>query len=101
MLPHAMDFNLPVAADRLALVAESAGIPISGLSIEEAARKGIKAVRKFIKDLGCPTRLRDVGVKESDLPPLAEAVMEEVPLSENPLRVGGVDQILELLRRAW
>ncbi len=101
MLPHAMDFNLPVAADRLALVAECAGMPIGRLSPEEAARAAINAVRKFIQDLGCPTRLRDVQVKESDLPSLAEAVMEEVPLSENPLPISGVDQILGLLRRAW
>jgi alcohol dehydrogenase class IV len=101
MLPHAMDFNLPAAADRLALVAEGAGIDTRGLSTEDAAQTAIKKVRRFVKDLGCPTRLRDVGVKESDLPPLAEAVMEEVPLMENPLPIRGVDEVLEVLRRAW
>jgi len=101
MLPHAMDFNLPAAADRLALVAEGAGLDTRGLSTEDAAQAAIKRVRRFVKDLGCPTRLRDVGVKESDLLPLAEAVMEEVPLMENPLPIRGVDEILEVLRRAW
>jgi alcohol dehydrogenase class IV len=96
-----MDFNLPAAADRLALIAEGTGIDTRGLSTEEAAKAAIKMVRRFVKDLGCPTRLRDVGVKESDLPPLAEAVMEEVPLMQNPLPIGGVDEILGVLRRAW
>ncbi len=101
MLPHAMDFNLPAASDRLALVAESAGMNPRGLSTEDAAQGAITKVRRFIQDLGCPTRLRDVGVQESDLAPLAEAVMEEVPLMENPVPIRGLGEILGMLRRAW
>jgi alcohol dehydrogenase len=101
MLPHAMDFNLPVAADRLALVAESAGIDTRGFSTEDAAQEAIKKVRRFIQGLGCPTRLRDVGVQETDFDLLAEAVMEEVHLMENPVPIRGVAEILEMLRRAW
>jgi len=101
MLPHAMDFNLPAAADRLALVAECAGIDTRGFRAEDGAQQAILEVRRFIQDLGCPTRLRDAGVRESDLLPLAEAVMEEVPLMENPRPIREVDEILELLRRAW
>jgi alcohol dehydrogenase len=101
MLPHAMDFNLSVAADRLALVAESGGIDTRGLSHENAAKEAIKKVEKFIQDLDCPTRLRDAGVQESDLAPLAEAVMEEVPLMENPRPIRGADEILGILHRAW
>jgi alcohol dehydrogenase class IV len=101
MLPHAMDFNLPAAADRLALVAESAGIDTRGLSVEDAAQRAIEKVRRFIQDLGCPTRLRDVGVQESDFDLLAEAVMEEVHLMENPVPIRGVGEIREMLRRAW
>jgi alcohol dehydrogenase class IV len=101
MLPHAMDFNLPAAADRLALVAESAEIDTRGLSPEGAAQRAVEKVRGFIQDLGCPTRLRDVGVQESDFDLLAEAVMEEVHLMENPVPIRGADEILKMLRRAW
>jgi alcohol dehydrogenase class IV len=101
MLPHAMDFNLPFAADRLSLVAETAGVETRGLSTEEAARAGIAAVRRFVEELGCPARLRDAAVRETDLHPIADAVMEEVPQMENPRPVSGVDEILEILRRAW
>jgi len=82
-------------------VAESAGIDTRGFNPENGAQEAIKKVRRFIQDLGCPTRLRDAGVQESDLMPLAEAVMEEVPLMENPRPIRGVDEILEMLRRAW
>jgi alcohol dehydrogenase class IV len=101
MLPHAMEFNFPVAADRLVLVAEAAGLEVGQMTMEQAARAAIDAVRRLIGGLGCPTRLRDVGVHERDFPALAEAVLEEVPLLENPRPISGVGDVIELLERAW
>jgi alcohol dehydrogenase class IV len=101
MLPHAMEFNLPVAAERMALVAEAAGLDSRGRTAEQAARAAIDAVRQFISGLDCPTRLRDVAVEERDFPVLAEAVMEEVPTMENPRPISGVADVIELLERAW
>ena len=96
-----MEFNLPAAADRLALVAEAAGIDTTALTTQEAARAAIDVVRTLVIDLGCPTRLRDVGVREGDFPLLAEAVMEEVPLMENPRPISGVSDLIHLLEQAW
>jgi alcohol dehydrogenase len=101
MLPHAMEFNLPVAANRLALVAEAAGLDIRQTAEAGAARAAIEAVRSFIGGLGCPVRLREVGVHERDFPALAEAVLEEVPTMENPRPISGVADVIELLERAW
>jgi alcohol dehydrogenase len=101
MLPHAMEFNRPVAADRLAMVAEAAGLAIHRMSPEQAAGAAVEAVRQFVEELGCPMRLRDVGVHERDFSAIAEAVMEEIPMLENPRPIGGVADILELLERAW
>jgi alcohol dehydrogenase class IV len=101
MLPHAMEFNLPVAADRLALVAEAAGLEMRQMTTEQAARAAIDAVRRFIGELDCPMRLRDVGVQEHDFSVLAEAVLEEVPMMENPRPISGVADVIELLERAW
>jgi alcohol dehydrogenase class IV len=101
MLPHAMEFNLPAAAERLALVAEAAGLDSRGKTTEQMAGAAIDVVRRFISDLGCPTRLRDVGVEERDFPALAEAVMEEVPMMENPRPINGATDVIELLERAW
>jgi alcohol dehydrogenase class IV len=101
MLPHAMEFNLPAASDRLALVAEAAGLESRRMNTEQMARAAIDTVRQFIRDLDCPMRLRDVGVEERDFPMLAEAVMEEVPMMENPRPISGVADVIELLERAW
>ncbi|HSB78684.1 MAG TPA: iron-containing alcohol dehydrogenase [Candidatus Methylomirabilis sp.] len=101
ILPHAMDFNRPAAAERLAIVAEAAGVDIRELNTPQAAMAAIKAVRRLIEDLGCPMRLRDVGVKDSDFPLLAQAVMDEAPLIENPRPLAGVSEISEILGKAW
>jgi alcohol dehydrogenase class IV len=101
MLPHAMEFNRPVAAHRLALVAEAAGLETQRMTTEQAAEAAIEAVRSLIRRLGCPTRLRDVGVEEHDFPVLAEAVMEEVPMMENPRPVNSGTEVIDLLERAW
>jgi alcohol dehydrogenase class IV len=101
MLPHAMEFNLPVAADRLALVAEAAGVETHRMNTEHSARVAVDKVRRFIGELGCPMRLRDVGVEEHDFPALAEAVLEEVPTMENPRPISGVADVIALLERAW
>jgi alcohol dehydrogenase class IV len=101
MLPHAMEFNLPVAADQLVLVAEAAGLDIHKMNPAQAASAAIDTMRQFISELGCPMRLRDVGVHERDFAALAEAVMEEVPTLENPRPISGVADIIDLLERAW
>lgn len=101
MLPHAMAFNLSHAAERLALVAEAAGLDTGELSTTQAAMAAVEAVRKLVVDLGCPGRLRDVGVEKSDFPLLAEAVMEEVPSIQNPRPITGIDEVIEILQKAW
>jgi alcohol dehydrogenase class IV len=101
MLPHAMEFNLPAAADRLTLVAEAAGLETHHMNTEQIARAAVDIVRRFISELECPMRLRDVGVQERDFPVLAEAVLEEVPMMENPRPISGVADVIELLERAW
>jgi alcohol dehydrogenase class IV len=101
MLPHAMEFNRLAVPDRLALVAEAAGLDTRHMTTEQAAGAAIEAVRQLISALGCPTRLRDVGVHERDFSALAEAVLEEVPTMENPRPITGAADVLELLERAW
>jgi len=101
MLPHAMAFNLSAATDRLALVAGAAGDDLAELKGEQAAAAAVDVVGKLVKDLDCPTRLRDVGVKESDFTLLAEAVMEEAPQMENPRPIDDIGDVIGILRKAW
>lgn len=101
ILPHAMEFNLSAAADRLALVAEAAGIDTKGMSSFQAGKAAIATIKKLVQEIDCPSRLRDVGVKDSDLPLLAEAVMKEVPMFENPRPIQKLEEVMEILQKAF
>ena len=101
LLPHVMAFNVPAAAERLALIGEAAGVVTAGKSAEETARAACKTVGRFIKALGCPTTLREVGVTEADLAPLAEATFAELVPEAGPRPVRSPEEILEILRAAW
>jgi alcohol dehydrogenase len=101
ILPHVMAFNVPAAAERLALIGEAAGVMPEGKSEEEAAKAAVKTVGRFIKAIGCPTTLREVGVTEQDLAPLAQATFAELVPGANPRPVREPEEILDILKAAW
>ena len=92
MLPHVLRFNLPVNAERQALVSEALGRP------GEAAADVVAAL---IAGLGLPGRLRDVGVKPEQLDRIAELSMHDRWIHTNPRKIDGPAVIRELLDAAW
>jgi alcohol dehydrogenase class IV len=62
MLPHVLRFNLPVNADRQALVSEALG---------RQGEAAADVVAALIAGLGLPGRLRDVGVEPEQLDRIA------------------------------
>jgi alcohol dehydrogenase YqhD (iron-dependent ADH family) len=64
----------------------------------EASREGIAGMKKFFTSLGAPTRLRDIGVPEGDLPELADSAAR-APIGV--LRKLGRDDILAIYRAAF
>ncbi len=71
-LPHAMEHNIVVSADRLATIAEVMGVGRSGIGVKEAAQAAADTVRELIVDVGLPTTLKEISVKREDLPKRAE-----------------------------
>jgi alcohol dehydrogenase len=101
LLPHVMEYNLPVRTKELVDVARALGEKIEYLSPKEAARKAIAEVNEIIRNIGLPTRMRDIGVKEKDIRPMAEATMLVTRLlRSNPRRVS-VDTIEEIFKHAF
>ena len=99
-LPYVMWYNLPVSAHKLALIAEAMGFDIKGLSVEEAAWKAIKAVKKLIEDVKLPTSLKEIGVPKEKLPEYAEELVTQYPRPNNPRRVTKED-ILVMYEKMW
>jgi alcohol dehydrogenase class IV len=71
LLPYVMRFIMPARKKELAQIAEWLGEEVNKLSEEGAAESAITAVEELRHAIGIPARLRDLGVKESQLPAFA------------------------------
>ena len=105
MLPHAMRFNLDATAPQLAQAAEEMGIgrDQSGACISDkaAAEEAVERIYNLIARMNLPQHLRDVGVREADLPRLAQAALQSRAVQSNPKPITDAAQIEAVLRAAW
>jgi maleylacetate reductase len=101
ILPHALRFNLDATAPQLAQAAQAMGISATEPSPEAAAEKLVESVYSLIKRMDLPQRLRDAGVREADLPGLAQMALESKAVRDNPKPVTSAAQIQQILKAAW
>ena len=101
LVPAILEFNLPTQIDRLSHIAELMGEEVLGLSPNEAAQKGVQAIRTLIKDIQLPTKMREIGVKKEDIPEMAETAMPILDsLPGNP-RAMTLEELIEVYNRAY
>jgi alcohol dehydrogenase class IV len=99
VLPAVVAFNRSAAAARLAQAAVAMGADArageAALADEAAGR-----VRALAAEVGIPARLREVGVREEDLPRIAAKAFEDASHRTNPRPCTEAD-LLELVRAAF
>ncbi len=84
VLPHVLEFNLPEAEQHYAELADIV-VPQASGSDEARARALIVATQQTARMTGIETRLRQVGITESDLDRLADdAMLQTRLLGNNP-----------------
>ncbi|NLE31513.1 MAG: iron-containing alcohol dehydrogenase [Bacteroidales bacterium] len=85
LLPAVLRFNLPLAAEKLALMAQKLGlmVPEEVLVLAEAA---IAAIERLSLACGIPQRLSEVGIEEKDLPRLVDSALTVKRLLINNVR---------------
>jgi len=91
MLPYVMRWNKSANAERQALVAAA-----MGRSGEDLA----DVLDGFIRDLGLPRRLQDVGVAPEHFDGIAVQAMATPWVPRNPRKIDGPEQIYEILLSA-
>jgi len=72
LLPYVMRYNMSAREEAFGYIAELLGDDTTGEHEAGAAEAAIKAVEDLRRDIGIPTRLRDLGVKEDMLQLFAE-----------------------------
>ena len=90
-LAATLEWNEPVNAERQRAVAEKLGRP---------GVRACDAMRDFVKSLGLPTRLLEIGIAEDRIPELARQYTGTGPVSTNPRPVRSADELEEILRLA-
>ncbi|WJV63192.1 lactaldehyde reductase [Pectobacteriaceae bacterium CE70] len=96
LLPHIMAWNADYTGEKFRAIAMAMGVKdVQNMSISKAREAAIQAVKQLSQDVDIPARLRQVGVKEEDIPALAQAAFDDVCTGGNP-RSTSVEEIKTL-----
>ena len=100
MLPHVMRFNFLGNVSKFAQMTKAFGLPTGGLDILRMAETALEAIERLAKDLRVPKHLAEFGIKEKDIPGLAEGAMKITRLLANNPRVIKIEDAKEIYRAA-
>ncbi len=93
LLPHVLEFNLPVSEERLQDLARAMDLARSQWSAAEAAASLIARVRQLLVEVGIPATLGALGVTRDQIPLLAAKAMEDACHQSNPRPCTEADMI--------
>jgi len=99
LLPHVERFNMIAKMCRFADIAAAMGENISGLSTRAAAEKAIEAIVTLSRDIGIPSGLRELGVKEEDIPIMAQNAQKDACGLTNP-RCPTIEDVIQIYKNA-
>ena len=97
LLPTIMEFNMPTCLDKYPEIARAMGVNIDGMTKEEASKAACEAVKNLALKVGIPQHLTDLGIKETDIPQLADQAISDVCTPGNPREVS-LDEIKALYK---
>ena len=100
LLPYVCEFNLISNLNRFRDIARAMGEMIDGLSTNEAADKGINAIRRLSREVGIPQTLKELGVQPEDFELMAANALKDACALTSP-RKYTKDEVVELYRRAY
>jgi alcohol dehydrogenase class IV len=100
LLPYVVRFNAEEFPDRFRPIAEALGADGYRMPPADVAETIAEFVCQFSTYFGIPQRLRDLSVREEDLPGYADTAMRDACMTTNP-RVVTKSAVLALLRAAY
>lgn len=95
ILPTVMEYNAPATGEKYRNVAKAMGVTgVDDMSLEEARKAAVDAVKQLSQDVGIPENLKDI-VKPEDVDFLAQSAYDDACRPGNP-RETSVEEIKEL-----
>lgn len=84
LLPWVEKFNLIAKMPQFVMIAKAMGENVEGMSDRAAAEVALEAIKTLSVDVGIPTGLKQLGVKEEDLKTMAENAQKDACGFTNP-----------------
>ena len=95
ILPTVMEYNAPATGEKYRNIEKAMGVDgVDGMTLDEARKAAVNAVKKLSKDVGIPENLKDI-VKPEDVDFLAQSAYDDACRPGNP-RETSVEEIKEL-----
>lgn len=95
ILPTVMEYNAPATGEKYRDIAKAMGVcGVDEMSLEEARKAAVDAVKQLSNDVGIPADLKDI-VKAEDLDFLSQSAFDDACRPGNP-RDTSVEEIKEL-----
>lgn len=95
ILPTVMEYNAPATGEKYRNIAKAMGVTgVDDMSLEEARKAAVDAVKQLSQDVGIPENLNDI-VKPEDVDFLAQSAYDDACRPGNP-RETSVEEIKEL-----
>lgn len=84
ILPTVMEYNAPATGEKYRDIAKAMGVDgVDAMTLEEARKAAIDAVKQLSKDVGIPADLKEI-VKKEDLDFLAQSAYDDACRPGNP-----------------
>ncbi|MDX1266957.1 MAG: L-threonine dehydrogenase [Oceanisphaera sp.] len=100
LLPHVQRFNSQAASARLTDIAAALGQDVQGLSHEQGAARCIEAIVALAEQVGIPSGLAGLGVKEEDFETLASNAMKDACGLTNPIQPS-FEEVVAIFKAAY
>lgn len=95
ILPTVMEYNAPATGEKYRNIAKAMGVTgVDDMSLEEARKAAVDAVKQLSHDVGIPENLKDI-VQPEDVDFLAQSAYDDACRPGNP-RETSVEEIKEL-----